>query len=78
MKNPKVKAFILQLICFIILFISFKLLIDKYTNLTGIWISLTSFVIVTIIGPKFQAVNTNNGEKLYMKWIFIKGIREIK
>jgi hypothetical protein len=38
---------------------------------------LTAFVIGTIIGPKFQAARTKDGEKLFMKWIFIKGIKEI-
>ena len=53
-------------------------LIEKYTSLTGIWISLTAFVIGTILAPKFQAVKTKDGEKLFMKWLFIKGIREIE
>jgi len=30
------------------------------------------------LAPKFQAVKTNEGEKLFMKWLFIKGIKEIK
>ncbi|MBN9283018.1 hypothetical protein [Flavobacterium sp.] len=46
-------------------------------QLTG-WIPVTAFVVSTLLAPKFQAVKTNDGEKLFMKWIFIKGIREIK
>lgn len=78
MKNLKVKAFVLQLVCFTVLFLSFRFLIAQYTNLSGFWIPMTSFVIVTILGPKFQAVKTKEGEKLFMKWIFIKGYREVK
>jgi len=78
MKNPKVKAFLYQLVAFIILFLPFRYLIGKYTNLSGFWIPMTAFVIVTIIGPKFQAIKTNEGEKIFMKWIFIKGYRIIK
>jgi len=46
--------------------------------LQGLWIAATSFVISTILAPKFQAVKTNEGEKLFMKWIFFKDLREIK
>jgi hypothetical protein len=49
----------------------------KYTQLTGIWIPMTAFVVGTILSPQFQAVKTKDGEKLFMKWIFMKGIKEI-
>ena len=77
MTKLQVKAFVLQLICFAILFISFRFLIEKYTHLSGFWIPVTSFVLGTLLSPKFQAVKTNDGEKLYMKWLLIKGIKEI-
>ncbi|MFM2231154.1 MAG: hypothetical protein RL607_2412, partial [Bacteroidota bacterium] len=28
--------------------------------------------------PKFQAVKTAQGEKLFMSWLFLKGVKEIK
>ncbi|WP_177735708.1 MULTISPECIES: hypothetical protein [Flavobacterium] len=76
--KPQVKAFIFQLTGFAVLFILFRFLIDAYTNLQGFWIPVTAFVVSTLLAPKFQAVKTNDGEKLFMKWIFMKGIREIK
>jgi hypothetical protein len=78
MTKLQVKAFVFQLLCFAVLFILFRILLDKYSNLTGFWVPITSFVVSTILAPKFQAVKTNDGEKLFMKWIFIKGIKEIK
>lgn len=77
MSKLQVRAFLYQLGCFAILFISFRFIIAAYTGLTGIWIPLTAFVVGTIVGPKFQAVRTKDGEKLFMKWIFVKGIKEI-
>lgn len=74
----KTKAFIYQLMSFAVLFIIFRFLIDAYTNLQGFWIPLTAFVIGTILSPQFQAIKTNDGEKLFMKWIFMKGIKQIK
>jgi len=74
----KTKAFIYQLLSFAVLFILIRFLVDTYSNLEGFWIPLTAFVIGTILSPQFQAVKTNEGEKLFMKWIFMKGIKEIK
>jgi hypothetical protein len=40
------------------------------------WIPLTAFIVGTILSPKFKA-KTEDGEKLFMKWIFIKDVKEI-
>ncbi|KAF2508515.1 hypothetical protein EYY60_15410 [Flavobacterium zhairuonense] len=77
MTKLQIRAFLYQLGTFAILFIAGRYVIAMYTGLTGIWIPMTSFIVATIIGPKFQAVRTKDGEKLFMKWIFIKGIKEI-
>ncbi|OAB27232.1 hypothetical protein SAMN05444395_104127 [Flavobacterium fryxellicola] len=77
MTKLQIRAFIYQLGCFAILFISARFAVEQYTNLIGFWIPLTAFVIGTLLSPKFQAVKTKEGEKLYMKWIFMKGIKEV-
>ena len=77
MTKLQIKSLVLQLICFVILFTAFRYLAAHYSNLTGIWIPLTAFVVSTLLSPKFQVAKTKDGEKLFMKWLFIKGIREI-
>ena len=77
MTKLQVRAFLYQLGCFAILFILARFLVEKYTELTGFWIPMTAFVVGTLLSPKFQAAKTKDGEKLFMKWIFMKGIREI-
>lgn len=77
MTKLQVRAFLYQIGCFAILFTSFRYLVQEYTSLTGFYISLAAFVIGTVLSPKFQAVKTKEGEKLFMKWIFVKGIKEI-
>ena len=77
MTQLQLRAFLYQLGCFAILFISFRFLIFKYTNLTGLFVPFTAFVVGTILSPKFQAVKTRDGEKLFMSWLFIKGIKEL-
>lgn len=77
MTKLQVRAFLYQLGCFAILFISFRYLVGRYTHLEGLWIPFIAFVLGTILAPKFQAAKTKEGEKLFMSWIFIKGIKEI-
>lgn len=77
MTKKQIQAFVYQLACFAVLFIAGRYAIATYTNLTGFWIPVTAFVIGTLVAPKFQAIRTKDGEKLYMKWIFIKRFKEI-
>ena len=77
MTKLQLRAFLYQLSSFAILFISFRYLISEYTNLTGLFIPFTAFVVGTILSPKFQAVKTKDGEKLFMSWLFVKGIKEL-
>jgi hypothetical protein len=76
--SKKTKAFIFQLISFSVFFIISRIIVEKYTGITGFWIPFTAAVVSTILAPKFQVVKTNEGEKLFMQWMFIKGVKEIK
>lgn len=76
--NKKTKALLFNLICFAVLFIGARYLVDRYFWYQGIWVSLAAFVITLLISPKFQAVKTAQGEKLFVSWLFLKGVKEIK
>ncbi|TDE04006.1 hypothetical protein [Flavobacterium hiemivividum] len=77
MTRLQIRAFLYQLGCFAILFVSARYLVERYTGLTDLWIPLTAFVVGTILSPKFKAIKTQDGEKLYMKWVFSKEVKEI-
>lgn len=77
MTKLQVRAFLYQLGCFAILFILGRFIIAEYTGITGIWIPLTAFIVATLVAPQFKALKTKDGEKLFMKWIFLKEIKEI-
>ena len=77
MTKLKLRAFLYQLGSFALLFTLFRFLLAEYSNLSGFWIPFTAFVVGTLLSPKFQAVKTNNGERLFMSWIFVKGVKEI-
>ncbi len=76
--SKSTKSLLYNFLAFAIIFFPFRYLIDAFTELKGLWIPSVAFVIATILSPKFQAIKTNEGEKLYMKWLFIKGVKEIK
>jgi hypothetical protein len=76
--SKQTKAFIYNFLSFAVFFLPFYFLIKIYTGLTGFWVPITAFVVATLLAPKFQAVKTRDGEKLFMKWIFSKEVKELK
>ncbi|MFK7050493.1 MULTISPECIES: hypothetical protein [Flavobacterium] len=76
--NKKTKAFLYNFLSFAVFFFSTRYLVTQYANLSGWWIPMTAFVVSTILAPKFQSVVTRDGEKIFMKWIFIKGVKIIE
>ena len=75
--SKRTKSFVYNLLSFAAFFLPLQVVVSYFTTLQGIWIPMTAFVIGTILAPKFQAVNTREGEKLFMKWLFVKGVKEV-
>jgi hypothetical protein len=75
--SKSTKSFLYNLLSFAAFFLPLQVAISAFTSLQGIWILVVAFVIATIFAPKFQAVKTKDGEKLFMKVIFVKGVKEI-
>ena len=77
--SKKVKAFVYNFLSFALFFLPSYYLIQHYGGLsiTGFFIPITAFVVATLLAPKFQAVQTRDGEKLFMKWLLRKGVKEI-
>lgn len=72
------KSLVYQFLAFALLFIAVRLLIAAFTGLHGFWIPITAFVVSTLLCPQFKAIRTPQGEQIYMKWIFFKGVKKIK
>ncbi len=75
--RPKYKALLFNFIAFAALFIIIRLLLGYYWPINRIFLAVTSAILANVLAPKFGAIKTEQGEKIMMKWIFIKGIREI-
>ena len=76
--NKQVKAFLYNFLGFAFFFTIVYFLVVQFTGLDGLWIPLTSGVAASILTPKFQVIKYMGEEKLFMKWMFVKGVKEIK
>lgn len=69
------KTIILQFVSFAILFIIARVIIVQFTDLQGFWGPLVSAVIATILAPQFKVFKTDEGDKICLRWIFMKGVK---
>jgi hypothetical protein len=76
--NKKVKAFLYNFLGFVVIYLPTLYVVDIATHLQGIWIPMTGFMVALLVAPKFQAIKTHEGEKIFMKWLFLKGVKEVK
>ena len=76
--SKKVKSFIYNFLGFSLFYIPAYLLVMNFSHLQGLWIAGTAFMISLILAPKFQAIKMSDGEKIFMKWIFLSGVKEVK
>ena len=76
--NKKVKAFLYNFLGFVVIYLPTLYLVDHVTHLQGFWIPMTGFMVALLLAPKFQALKTHDGEKIFMKWFFFKGVKEVK
>ena len=74
--SKSTKSFLYNFIGFAIIFFATKFFVGYFTNLTGLWVSGCAFGVGTLLAPKFQTIKTADGEKLFMKWLFIKGLKK--
>jgi hypothetical protein len=77
--NKKVKSFLLNFIGFAFFFsLIYFLVVTFAKGVTGLWIPIISGVAASILSPKFQVVKYMGEDKIFMSWMFIKGVKEIK
>ncbi len=76
--NKSTKSLLYNFLGFAPIFMLTYFLIENFTHLTGFWVPVTAFVVSTILAPKFQAGRVHGEEKLFMRWLFMKGVKEIK
>ncbi len=73
----KYKAVILNFIGFAILFVAIRLLMGFLFSLHHLVLAVVAALGASLLAPKFAVVKSSGKEKLLMKWVFIKGFREV-
>lgn len=75
--SKKNKVLIVQFVCFALLFLLGKFLLS-FTTITGFLNPFLCAIFATFLSPQFRVISTDEGEKVVMRFIFNKKIREIK
>ena len=76
--SKKTKAFLYNLAGFMVFFVPTWVICTNVFGMEGFLPKMIALVISIFLSPKFQYVKTNEGDKIFMKWLFIKGIKEVK
>lgn len=76
--SKQVKSILYNFLGFAPFFLLGWYILGNFTNLSGFWVPATATVISTILAPKFQVAKFQGEEKIFMKWLFIKGVKEVK
>ncbi|MEH6681622.1 MAG: hypothetical protein V7724_13815 [Sediminicola sp.] len=75
--RAKYKALLYNFLGFAVLFILIRLLLGHYFNAGTFVLALVSALVANLLAPKFGVVKTHGGERLFMKWVFRKGVKEL-
>jgi len=73
------KALILMFFSYALFFLSIYYALTHYhTAIQGFWIPLTAGICSTLLAPQFKSIKTPKGEKIFMRWLLLKEVKEIK
>lgn len=75
--KPRYRALIYNFLAFAVFFIIARFGIVYIINVDGFYIAVVAAIIATLLAPKFAVLKSGEKEAVLMKWIFLKGTREI-
>lgn len=68
----KTKALLLNFIGFAVIFLAVRFTLDYFVEANRLLLAIISAITATVASPKFAAIETDEGEKLSMRWFFSK------
>lgn len=76
--NAKNKAFLYNFLSFGLIFITIRLFFNYfYPEMGRFVVMLISGISAVFFAPRFAAFSKEGREVVLMKWIFLKGVREV-
>ncbi len=73
----KTKALFYNFIGFAVLFIVIRSVMWFVLSSDGILLAIVAAILASILSPKFATTKTKEGDKLFMKWLFMKGVKKL-
>lgn len=73
----KNKALLYNFLSFAILFVVLRFFIMGFFVETHFLKSLLSALITMLLAPKFAILKNKDGSRIMMKWLFLKGFKEL-
>lgn len=70
--NKRTKAYIISFICFAIIFIIIRTIINQIQPITGIWLPIISAFITSFLAPQFKVFRIEGKDIIFVAWIFSK------
>lgn len=75
--SKKNKVFIVMFLCFAAIFTVTRIGLGYFFEIPSLYCSLISALVATFFSPQFKVFQTNEGEKVYMRWLFSKKVKEL-
>ncbi len=75
--KPKYQVLIYNFLSFAILFLIFRFGLSLFLTLDSFYLALIAAISASVLAPKFAVLKTETGDKILLKWIFIKGFKEL-
>lgn len=73
----KHKALLYNFIGFAIIFTLSRVLLGYFVPIQRLLLAIMAAITANLLAPKFAIARIDGEEKLVMKWIFKKGVKEI-
>ncbi|WP_339665150.1 hypothetical protein [Maribacter arcticus] len=75
--KPKHKVLVFNFLGFAILFVLFRFGLSLFLQLDSFYMSLIAAIAASFLAPKFAVIKKEGVDKIVMKWIFLKGFKEL-
>ena len=75
--KPKHKVLVFNFLGFAILFVLFRFGLSLFLQLDSFYMSLIAAITASFLAPKFAVIKKKGVDKIVMKWIFLKGFKEL-
>ncbi|HUH25270.1 MAG TPA: hypothetical protein VLY87_01460 [Flavobacterium sp.] len=74
--NKSTKVYIIQFICFAVIFLVTRFVITHFGLLSGLlsglWIPIASGIVTILLAPQFKIFKIDEKETVFVAWVFSK------